>query len=161
MTIEMIQPEPLDLAAIEKAIDAALADGLKIVEGDIRQATNTWKQENKPTLLKTGPRTLAGDRVATVQTSSTPFVYVDEGTKGPYPIPKAGPKPGGLGPFQIGYVPKSTPGSLSSGPGGSFGPFVSPGQVMHPGIKPRGFFRTSGEKLDLPLLVARRLRKVS
>ncbi len=159
--VEMIQPKPLDLKAIERAIDAALEDGIKTVEGDIQRVTANWKQENKPTLSKTGPRIEAGDRVITLKTTDAPFVYVDLGTKGPYPIPKAGPKPGGLGPFQIGYVPMTVPGSLRPLLHAvRYGPWVSPKQVMHPGIKARGFFQMSGEKLDLARLITRRLKNL-
>lgn len=80
-----------------------------------------------------------GARWVELRTTSVPFCYVNEGTEGPYPIPKAGPKPGGLGPFQIGYVPRTTPGSLRSGSSRRFGPWVRPKRVMHPGIEARDF----------------------
>ena len=157
--VEMIQPTPFDLKAIEQAIDDALEDAAGIVEGDIQRVTGGWKPENKPALGKTGPRTEGGDRVLTIKTTSTPFVYVSEGTEGPYPIPKAGPKPGGLGPFQVGYVPMTVPGSLRPLLHAvRYGPWVRPKRVMHPGIKARKFFQMSGEKLDLARLITRRLK---
>lgn len=39
--------------------------------------------------------------------------------------------------FQTGYKPKTSPGGHYKGPGKATGPWVFPGEVMHPGIKPR------------------------
>ena len=63
--------------------------------------------------------------------------WVSLGTKGPYPIPKAGP---GYLAFQLGYQPKTKPKGQFGGPGKATGPWRrGVMQVKHPGIKPRKF----------------------
>lgn len=66
--------------------------------------------------------------------------WVSQGTRGPYPIPSAGPR---FLRFQTNYQPRTQPGSLSaSGPGRATGPMVQGKmQVEHPGIEGREFER--------------------
>lgn len=64
--------------------------------------------------------------------------YVNEGTKGPYPIPKS-IMPGTILTFQTGYQPRTKPGGVFGGPGKATGPWRRAKQVQHPGIKARDF----------------------
>jgi hypothetical protein len=74
------------------------------------------------------------------------YRYVTKGTKGPYPIPKAGP---GLLAFRSGYARKSKPGMIKSLPGGPYGAkVVMHGQVMHPGIEGSGADETIAHDME-------------
>lgn len=76
------------------------------------------------------------------------FGYVDQGTEGPYPIPKfprVDPetgKPMRLT-FRTNYNARTAPvAKHHQGSGRASGPFVSPVQVEHPGIEAREFLIT-------------------
>jgi hypothetical protein len=72
--------------------------------------------------------------------------WVSLGTKGPYPIPKAGP---GYLAFQIGYQPKTKPKGQFGGPGTATGPWRrGVMQVEHPGIEPRKFEESVIEQMQ-------------
>lgn len=81
------------------------------------------------------------------------YMWVSEGTRGPYPIPKT-PRPYPLR-FQTGYKAKTQVGSLTPSGGGSFGPVVRPMQVMHPGIKARKFVTVATDRVeqDIPRIL--------
>lgn len=81
------------------------------------------------------------------------FWYIDQGTgkygpdKQPYIIrPKT---PGGLLKFQTGYSARTAaPAKINVGTGQHFGDWVSTGEVLHPGIKPRKFTEKVEEELQ-------------
>lgn len=83
------------------------------------------------------------------------FLYVDQGTgrygpnQRPYEIkPK---QKSGLLTFRTGYSPKTLPIAKSNvGTGQASGKWVRKRRVLHPGIKPRKFLETQGEKLIPP-----------
>lgn len=163
--VEFIVPEPIIIEDVMAAIDAALEDGIRVVESDMKKVTASWV--NKPQWERDGPMTENGNRVMDYSVTdppsrNNPFPWVDAGTKGPYPIPKAGPHPTGLGPFQVGYIRKSPPYTFASGPGGRFGPLISPRRVMHPGIEKGGFTDLSAENLKdtMPDFIQVRLNAV-
>jgi hypothetical protein len=67
------------------------------------------------------------------------WIWVSGGTKGPYPIPKAGP---GFLAFKTGYKPKTKSPGKFGGPGIFTGSTVKGVmQVQHPGIEAREFER--------------------
>lgn len=75
--------------------------------------------------------------------------WVNEGTKGPYPIPKF--PTGKLLRFQTGYQPHTKAiAKHHQGSGEATGGWVSAGQVMHPGIEAREFTKTI-DKEETPL----------
>jgi hypothetical protein len=70
--------------------------------------------------------------------------WVSRGTKGPYPIPKAGPR---YLAFQLGYQPRTRPRGKFGGPGKATGPWIrGVMQVQHPGIKAREFEEVIAEE---------------
>lgn len=149
MPVVMIVPGPINIQEIRMAVDTGLVETQKVtVEADMETVTETWGQNTKPAWETVGPRTLKDGRAIDYKTSDTPFLWVNDGTKGPYPIPKSGPHPKGLGPFQVEYIPKTQPKTLQSGPGGRFGPFISPKRVMHPGIEAREFTTISALRAE-------------
>ena len=138
MPIQMIAPKPIDLNHIRTMVDAALSATMTVVKLDFDLTTGSWESESKPKWDAAGPQTVGRAREMRYVTESTPFTWVDRGTKGPYPIPKV-PKMKGTLAFQTGFVAKTIPRQIGSRPGGSFGPWAFPKQVMHPGITPREF----------------------
>ena len=146
--IKMIVPEPIDLKAVTRAIDAGLYDTGERVKSDMASATFEWVNE---TVWETrGPRSLQRMREWRYYTSSTPFLWVNDGTKR-HPITAVGAP---LLVYRKGYVARTTPGAMfSGGPGKAFGPIRSAKQVMHPGNKPRNFDGMSLEK-NTPVLEA-------
>ena len=104
------------------------------IKADFAKTTDTWSKKPKFEVVVslTGP-----GPVVLVDTDDKIYGYVSKGTKGPYPIPKAGP---GLLAFRPGYFPKTQPNVLGSRAGGAYGEkIIRNMQVMHPGIKPRNF----------------------
>jgi len=134
----MIMPRLIDPNNVQQMVDAALAAALEVAKIEFGLTTGTWEADTVPKWTITTPHTASGGRETSYTTESTPFTWVDLGTKGPYPIPKM-PKMKGTLAFQTGFVAKTIPHQIGSGPGGSFGPWAFPKQVMHPGIKPREF----------------------
>jgi hypothetical protein len=148
--IKMIVPGDIKIRDVQTSIDVALVKASALIRAQLDVGTAGWEQENKPAWKITGPRTRGTAREWEMSTESTPYLWVNDGTKGPYPIPKTGVQP----PrrplrFKTGYVPKTTPGSpFSSGPGVAVGPWRSAKQVMHPGIEPRDFTGQAVEDAD-------------
>ena len=104
------------------------------IKKDFAKTTATWEKKPKFEVLVslTGP-----GPVVLVDTDDQVYAWVSEGTKGPYPIPKAGP---GILAFRPGYVAKTEPNVLGSKAGGAYGDrIVRNMQVMHPGIEARNF----------------------
>jgi hypothetical protein len=134
--------------AIVSGYRRAAADAVKA----FRSATASWK--HKPTIEIIYDR----DGIPSVIVHGDVFYFVDVGTD-PHTI---APK-GGFLRFQAGFTAKTTPGSLASGPGGSFGPYVFTRKpIEHPGTKPRGFSEAAKRRADddLGKFVGDELRKV-
>lgn len=71
-----------------------------------------------------------------VRTDDEIYGYVDRGTRPHMIFPRGQGYPLR---FQAGYNAKTTPGSLTSGPGGPYGATVRAWSVKHPGTAPRHF----------------------
>lgn len=141
--MKMIQPKPIRTKSIRKAVDAALKATSEEVRTNYDLATWNWK--NRPEWKIIGPRSKAGNRELVWETESTPFVFVDQGTEGPYPIVA---KNAPTLKFQTGFIPMTQPGRLVSQPGASFGPWASPIAVEHPGIKAREISKQNAEQVQ-------------
>lgn len=124
----------------KRAIWALLVDGVEQTNNrsavKFHSTVATW--DDQPTFNKkiVGKTPLADEITGTTKTRNQIYDWVNNGTKGPYPIPKAGP---GVLVFSEGYAPKTQPGVIASGPGVRFGDTVVTSRVMHPGITPRKF----------------------
>lgn len=76
------------------------------------------------------------------------FNYVDQGTRGPYLIPKFLVPGGKMLVFRGGYSAMTQPiARYNVGTGSSFGSWIKKRQVLHPGIKARKFMQTFLEEL--------------
>lgn len=158
--IVFIKPDNIDITKAKAAIDAGLLTCMQIVKADYALFTGTWETENQPEWEEKW-RTKQGSRELERSTESNPMVWIDDGTKGPYPIPKSGFAKLA---FQEGFVPKTQPRKVMSGPGARFGKMVFAGKVMHPGIKPRNISEEIAERVeykeDLRFYVQQEMDKV-
>lgn len=142
ITVKQIKPKKLNTPAMQKAIAAEMKAFGKDMKKEFEKTTRTWEhkvvferlEEISPDLGKVEVAVLTDDEI---------YRYVDEGTKGPYKIPKF-VTPGKRLAFRTGkYGAKTSPGVISSSAGSQpSGPWTRPQQVTHPGIKAREFDKT-------------------
>lgn len=118
-----------------------------------QDATSDW--DRKPRFKKelvVSPVLISASIIPTGR-NATIYGYVDQGTNGPYPIPKfprVDPNTGKpkLLKFRTGYSARTAAVAKShQGSGRADGPWVSIAQVTHPGIEAREFLRTFEEEL--------------
>lgn len=120
------------------------------VKAEFEDVVSDWSRQNRPQFTQkvtvTARRITVEVRPYKGRKASTIFGYVDEGTKGPYKIPKA-PKTVDSKPpllvFRTGYQPLTVPVAQAHvGTGTATGPWRRARQVTHPGIKARRFSET-------------------
>ena len=145
-----VNPELLiDVKAQIAAIDEALQTLCSEAELLYSLTTQTWEASTKPKWKKSRPTTVNGTRELVLKTSSTPFVYVDEGTKGPYEI-KA--KRGKSLKFATGGKSKTFKGSLMSTAGMPGDSWHTAQSVTHPGIEAREFTEEIASRLTTKIV---------
>jgi hypothetical protein len=138
---------------IQQACIDTLHNASTDIQGNLRDVVRNWK--NKPD-FKDNMLILKKRIEVTIKPTGKKkavkiFGYIDQGTKGPYLIPKF-PRPGRLLKFQAGYSAMTQPvARYNVGSGQSFGNWVSKKQVRHPGIKKRDFIKTFWRDLAPPL----------
>lgn len=114
---------------------------VKNIDRYISLATRTWSAESTPDVYYLHTETTTIGRIesrryimtTTAFIEGDVFSWVNEGTKGPYPIvgrPKLA--------FQTGYRRKTPFHGVGATSGGKFGPYIVVRKVEHPGIAPRG-----------------------
>ena len=135
--VRAITPGPFKSDAIFKRLRDAADRTARLAEKEFAKTYKTWTRKPTPRrVVKVTGRGISWEVVFTDQV----FAWLNEGTKGPYPIPKDGPR---LLVFPSGYRAKTVPNTLFSKSGGPFGSTVFANtQVMHPGIEPRNFDET-------------------
>ena len=139
ISMKAITPPPFKADAIYKRMLGAAKRAADLADKEFAKTYKTWT--HKPTFIKAVASSAAGISWI-VATDNQIYIWLNDGTKGPYPIPKG--RSGHLT-FPSGYKAKTTPGTLFSQSGGSYGSTVHIfGQVMHPGIKARGWDKDSG-----------------
>lgn len=153
-----IKPARLREKAMLAALNVGLVKAGATVKKDFQGTTSTWTHKPKFEVVITrrphGPELFVG-------TDDEIYRYVDLGT-GIYGPNKA--KYGAQGGYEIwagfytgksdkkflafpsAFTPKTTPGSLKSGPGASGPVDTFRAMVVHPGIKPRRFSEIIAEK---------------
>ena len=121
--------------------EQALKETGKKVREDFKRPTRTWEHrvniEVLTNVTSQGVEMIAG-------TDDKIFGYLEYGTRSHWIRPK---KAKALR-FMSGFRPKTTPGSLSSGYGGSFGDVVFSRGVRHPGTKPRRWLPIIGRRAE-------------
>lgn len=128
ITFKPILPAKLfDVALIEREIEAELDKAAKEIKDDFDKAASTWGHKPGFTITRSTWQ-------REITTDDQVFVYVNEGTR-PHTILPQGARLA----FPGSFVPKTMPGVLGSGGGGSGGKTVFAKEVHHPGTKPRKF----------------------
>lgn len=149
-----VPKEVLNIDAVRlQLLNALRAEG-RAMRQDFWKTTASWKHKPKFEIRVSLKKTAtSGESGVEVYTSDEVYGWVCGGTgtyvgKGKYPIRPKKIRRDARGRFRktakrllfrTGYVPKTRPGVLGSGKGGAEGPYRSPKEVMHPGIKPRRF----------------------
>lgn len=136
----VVKMKPIKPKAMKTdAFRLELLNGLRLfgttAKGDYAKTTGTWKKKPK-FYVKISLR--GGNATVNVYTDNEIYPYLDDGTKGPYQIPKDPGKSKTLR-FQEGYATKTSPGLIGSMRGGAYGNYVYRKQVTHPGIEARKF----------------------
>ena len=134
-----IKPKALKAKEMRLALLSAMGKMETVVKKDFQGTTKTWK--HKPVFESLISLRQAAGPVLFVFTQDKIYGYVDKGTR-PHEI-WAGYYTGKSDKktlaFPSAFTPKTTPGSLKSGPGSSGGDTVFTPYVEHPGTKPRDF----------------------
>lgn len=138
---------------VRRAVRQAVFDTADELEGLALTAVSDWSK--KPRFQKRA--TVSADYISvTIEPSGSNaqiYNYVDQGTDGPYPIPKfirpaTQTSAGSMLTFRTGYNARTAPVARHhQGNGRASGPWVSKPQVMHPGIEAREFIKTFNEDL--------------
>lgn len=112
-----------------------------------RKVVATWSEDSRPTFGWSVYREPSRITLSGTVRKGQIYRYVDEGTRGPYPIrPRT---PGGRLVFQTGYSARTAPvAQYNQGSGQATGDWVSTPEVMHPGIEARKFEETFVGQLD-------------
>ena len=128
-----IKPKRIPIGEIDRRLRFALEQAGAIVRADYQLFTATWEHDSLPEWHAKAPRKVGRDLIWDYWTDSTPFIYVELGTE-PHTI-RARFAP--MLKFQTGFIAKTKPRQLMSGPGARFGDWASKLEVQHPGNEPR------------------------
>jgi len=132
VVFNVIKPGPFHSEVFRQRMVQAVQRTVDAAEKDFAETYKTFKRAPKFVKeIKISANYISGS----VTTDDENYVRLNNGTKGPYLIPKAGK---GLLVFKAGYNAKTVPKTLIGRGGGAFGDTVFMfGQVTHPGIEPR------------------------
>jgi len=114
------------------------------IKGMLNAVVADWKNKPEFNAVLTRPGGNFGMGFYATGPSRMIWQYVNEGTR-PHKIK---PKSAGglLGPFRLGYAPKTGTGGRFGGPGKASGGWMAAKEVDHPGNAPRNFTGTIQEK---------------
>lgn len=138
---------------IQQALRQVMIDTADEMKDSVERMVGDWS--HKPRFRKTNTFTPAYISIVVQPTGNNAqiFSYVDQGTEGPYRIPKfprVDPQTGKptLLKFRTGYSARTAPvARFRIGSGSASGPFVSAAQVTHPGIEARKFLETLADEM--------------
>lgn len=142
--MKMIEPDPIDEREIDKVLYDSFQELIEIAETNYAFSFSNWEPENKPDFYTTGVKFSGTKAEAEYSTESTPYVWVDDGTKAHDQTAKNAP----FMKFPNRNIPKTRPGQLASFASFQSQEFVSAKKVRNPGIKARGFTDEVVEILD-------------
>ena len=154
VSMSAVIPAPLRTKDMGAIIVKSMKHMANEMKKDYAKTTATWDTDVTFQYRTEKEQPMSGAMKVDIQVGPKPntkgaeiYNYVDNGTKGPYPIPKVGNTSAKTLYFQWGgpgsYKAKTSPRTLGSTGGGPSGPMVSFKRVMHPGIKhPRKFTET-------------------
>ena len=138
------------LTSVPGEIRRELEEQGDAIKAELEDVVSDWSPKNRPQFTRkvtVSPiRIVLEVRPLEGRQATTIFGYVDQGTKGPYKIPKVPKTPDSKPPllvFRTGYQPLTQPiAKAHVGTGQASGPWRRARQVTHPGIKGRHFSRT-------------------
>jgi hypothetical protein len=144
MNFKAIKPGPFNNQAVSDTLRDKSKEWAELFKDEqVEPVTDGWEGEKPEWSVQVywANQYQLGFRIVPLRPDdkgSKKFLWLDEGTKGPYPIRAKNAKTLA---FPSIYNAGSTPGSLTTFRGVSSGPTVFVPMVMHPGIKPRNFTR--------------------
>lgn len=140
----MIVPEPFDEKEIDRIIFNSFQELIEIAEANYAFSFSNWTPQTKPDFYTTGIKFVGTRAEVEYSTESTPYVWVDDGTKAHDQVAKNAP----FMKFPARNIPKTRPGQLASFASFESKEMVSAKKVRNPGIKKRGFTDEVAEILD-------------
>ena len=137
------------LAATNQAILRAWLEAMSETGDDVQKRYETtvknWSRKPIWNVVIDVTSTFMAVKVSATGPRARIFRWVDQGTRGPYII--RAKNPSGVLRFQLGNAPKTLPGARANvGSGARTGAWVSKMQILHPGIRKRGFTDDIREK---------------
>lgn len=139
---KILQPSPIDEREIDQVIIDSMQELVEIAEANYALSYSNWEPENKP-LFYTTQKVEGNKFQVEYSTESTPFIWVDQGTKAHTQKAKNFP----VMTFPERNIPRTRPGQLASFASFSSG-WVSAKEVKNPGIKERDFTGVVVDILD-------------
>jgi len=146
--ISAIVPKGPNIQDVKKGIDQGLLATVEDAKALFYMTYHNW--ENEPVFEVIGPRTKAGIREVVYQTTSTPYIWVANGTQ-PHKIQAKGD---GFLKFQTGGRSKTRPGQFQSMVGSKGSEWKTAEQVDHPGIEKRNPQKEVAERVQSILVIA-------
>lgn len=146
-----INPDKLRTEAFREAFKAAAKPYADGVSRDFQKTYAGWSRKSQPTLTVDIDVNPDGGVSILVEPEGKIYEFVHDGTR-PHTI---APKRGKVLAIRLGYTPKTVPGQINSGAGGSAGPVIfRRGPVRHPGFKGRNFSKIILSKWKTPFYTA-------
>jgi len=155
ISVKVFRPKELSRAGMNAAIKKAAEKAATDMAKDMTIITKGWSDGGLKFIGKVKAARRESWEISAVPANPKSkradiWMFLDEGTKGPYPIkPK---KKGGKLRFSSGYKAGSKPNSVTTTASKSFGETIYSDGVMHPGIQPRNWtkLRIAKWKKKLP-----------
>lgn len=144
--LRSITPKPgamFDLSKFDSDAAKILNKTRDEIEKDFNSVVATWN--DKPVFR--GKQATSDSLISRMWGDKNTWIWANRGTRPHLITAKKAPALR----FQTGYRRKTTPGKLSSRPGGARGPFRSAKSVMHPGTEAGDYDKASAEK-QAPIL---------
>lgn len=138
---------------VRRAVRQAVFDTAAELEDKAQTAVSDWKHKPRFQLNRIITPSMISITITPSGRHAVIFTYVDQGTAGPYRIPKfvrpvTQTQGKQLLKFRAGYSARSAPiAKHHQGSGQATGRWVTKQQVTHPGIKARRFLTTFSEEL--------------
>lgn len=138
---------------VRRAVRQAVFEAADELNDKAETAVSDWKHKPRFQVQRVITPSMISVTISPAGRNATIFNYVDQGTKGPYRIPKfIRPETQTAKPvllkFRTGYNARTAPvAKHHQGSGRASGAWVSKRQVTHPGIRARKFLTTFEEEL--------------
>lgn len=138
---------------IRRALREVIFDTADEMQTSVETVVSDWSRKPRFRKRTTVTPALISVSIEPTGRNAQIFSYVDQGTEGPYRIPKfirpeTQTAKGTLLKFRTNYSARTAPvAKHHQGSGRASGPWVSARQVMHPGIEAREFLQTLSDEM--------------